>query len=44
MTDRRWKDFLDGAAEVGLYPKELDYKLAYTTTFVNKKHAMEAAR
>ena len=38
------RGLLKGAAAVGLYPKELDYKLAYTTKFVNKKHAMEAAR
>jgi len=44
MTDARWQAFLEGAAGVGLYPKDLDYKKAYTLQFVNKKHAMQAAR
>jgi NitT/TauT family transport system substrate-binding protein len=36
MTDARWKSFFDAAAAVGLYPKDLDYKKAYTTEFVDK--------
>ena len=41
MTDARWQAFFESAAAVGLYPKELDYKKAYTLQFVNKKHGME---
>ena len=41
MTDARWQAFFASAAAVGLYPKGLDYKKAYTLQFVNKKHGME---
>jgi NitT/TauT family transport system substrate-binding protein len=44
MTDARWQAFFETAAAVGLYPKNLDYKKAYTLQFVDKKHAMEAAK
>jgi NitT/TauT family transport system substrate-binding protein len=44
MTDARWQGFFENVAAIGLYPKDLAYKKAYTTKFVNKKHAMEAAR
>jgi NitT/TauT family transport system substrate-binding protein len=44
MTDARWQAFFESAAAVGLYPKNLDYKKAYTPQFVDKKHAMEAAK
>jgi len=39
----RWRvgAFFASAAAVGLYPKGLDYKKAYTLQFVNKKHGME---
>ena len=37
MTDARWKTFFDTMAAEGLYPKDLDYKRAYTTRFVDKK-------
>ena len=41
MTDARWQAFFESAAAVGLYPKGLDYKKAYTLQFVNKKHGIE---
>jgi NitT/TauT family transport system substrate-binding protein len=44
MTDTRWQSFCDSGAAVGLYPKGMDYKEAYTLQFVDKKHAMEAAK
>jgi NitT/TauT family transport system substrate-binding protein len=44
MTNARWKAFFDAYAAVGLYPKDLDYKKAYTLQFVNKKHDLEAAK
>jgi NitT/TauT family transport system substrate-binding protein len=34
MTDARWKTFFDLAASQGVYPKDLDYKSAYTLQFV----------
>lgn len=36
MTDARWKLFFETMSAEGLYPKNLDYKQAYTTAFVNK--------
>jgi len=44
MTDARWQAFYESAVAVGLYPKGLDYKRAYTLQFVDKKHGMEAAK
>jgi NitT/TauT family transport system substrate-binding protein len=44
MTDERWKAYFDAFVAVGVYPKDLDYKKAYTIKFVNKKHDMEAAK
>ena len=41
MTDARWQAFFESAAAVGLYPRALDYKKAYTLQFVDKKHGME---
>ncbi len=37
MTDARWKAFFDQMVEQNLYPKDLDYKRAYTLQFVNKR-------
>jgi len=37
MTEARWKDFHAVMSEQGLYPKDLDWKKAYTLQFVNKK-------
>ncbi len=37
MTDERWADFFKTTASEGLYPRDLDYKRAYTLAFV--KHA-----
>jgi NitT/TauT family transport system substrate-binding protein len=34
MTDQRWKEFFDVAAGQGVYPKDLDYKSAYTLQFL----------
>ena len=35
MTDARWKAFFDVAASQGVYPKDLDYRSAYTLQFVS---------
>ena len=34
MTDARWADFFKVAASQGVYPKDLDYKSAYTLQFL----------
>mgnify|MGYP003581085026 CR=1 FL=1 len=34
MSDARWADFFAVASEQGVYPKDLDYKRAYTLEFV----------
>ena len=34
MTDARWAEFFDLAAAQGVYPKDMDYKRAYTLQFV----------
>ena len=36
MTDARWADFFTFAAANGVYPKDLDYRGAYTLRFVGK--------
>jgi NitT/TauT family transport system substrate-binding protein len=41
MTEERWRSFFQFAANVGLYPSDLDLSRAYTTRFVNKKVGME---
>ncbi|HEY1258483.1 MAG TPA: ABC transporter substrate-binding protein [Stellaceae bacterium] len=40
MTDARWRDFFDTMAAAGVYPKNMDYKKAYTLKFVDKKVGM----
>ncbi len=44
MTDARWKDFFDVMATDGLYKKEMDYKQAYTLSFVGKGVGRDKAR
>ena len=41
MTDARWKDFFDVVSEQGLYPKDMNYRAAYTLHFVNRRVGME---
>jgi NitT/TauT family transport system substrate-binding protein len=36
MTEARWRAFFDVMAADGLYPRELDFRQAYTTAFVGK--------
>lgn len=36
MTDARWQEFFDFTAEAGLYPKDMDFKKAYTLRFLAK--------
>jgi len=41
MTDARWKSFFDVMADQGLYPKEMDFRKAYTLRFVDRRAGME---
>ncbi len=36
MTDARWKNFFESMVAAGLYPREMDYRRAYTLTFIGK--------
>jgi NitT/TauT family transport system substrate-binding protein len=36
MSDRRWQVFYDSMVDVGVFPKGLDVRQAYTLDFVNK--------
>jgi NitT/TauT family transport system substrate-binding protein len=40
MNDERWKAHYDTLAAEGAVAKDLDYRLAYTLQFVNKRHGM----
>jgi NitT/TauT family transport system substrate-binding protein len=35
MTDGRWAEFYKVASTLGMYPKGIDYKRAYTLRFVD---------
>ncbi len=37
MTDARWAEFFKVASEQGVYPKDMDYRSAYSLDFVGKK-------
>jgi NitT/TauT family transport system substrate-binding protein len=39
MTDARWADFFKLASSQGVYPKDMDYKAAYTLQFVGNDTA-----
>ena len=41
MTDERWRNFFNFAADAGLFPKDLDLSRAYTLQFVNQQVGME---
>jgi NitT/TauT family transport system substrate-binding protein len=40
MTDPRWRDFFETMSRAGVYPKDLDFRKAYTLRFVDKKVGM----
>ena len=40
MTDARWHDFFSTMSNAGVYPKDLNFRNAYTLQFVNKKVGM----
>jgi NitT/TauT family transport system substrate-binding protein len=41
MTEARWRDFFDTMAGAGVYPKDMDYKKAFTLQFVDEKVGMK---
>jgi NitT/TauT family transport system substrate-binding protein len=41
FADARWQSFFAVMAGQGLYPKDMDFHLAYTLRFVNKRVGME---
>ena len=41
MTDSRWQSFFDAMSEEGVYPRDLNYRDAYTLQFINKAHGMD---
>ncbi|MFO1190348.1 MAG: ABC transporter substrate-binding protein [Alphaproteobacteria bacterium] len=44
MTDERWQSFYAVMAEQGLYPRDMDWRKAYTLRFVNKAHGVALRR
>jgi len=40
MNEARWKEFFDLMSGQGLYAANLDWKSAFTTRFVNRKHGI----
>lgn len=40
MTEARWRDFFETMAAAGVYPKDMDFKKAFTLQFVNQKVGM----
>ena len=40
MTDNRWQAFFDMMSGQHVYPKDLDYRAAYSLAFVNKGHGL----
>lgn len=41
MTDARWRGFFEVMAQQGLYPKDMDYKQAYTAQFVDQGFGLD---
>ena len=40
MIDARWRDFFNNMSNAGVFPRDLDFRKAYTLQFVNKKVGM----
>jgi NitT/TauT family transport system substrate-binding protein len=41
MSEARWQEFYSIMSDQGLYPKDMDWKRAFTLRFVNKRVGME---
>jgi len=39
MGDRRWQEIYERLRDVGIFPKDLDYRQAYTLDFINQGHS-----
>lgn len=44
MTEAKWKSFFESIQAQGIYPANLDWRKAFVTDFVNKRHAIEQRR
>jgi NitT/TauT family transport system substrate-binding protein len=44
MTGQRWQSFLDTMSSMGLYPKDLDWRAAFTTKFLPPQPAQPPRR
>ncbi len=44
MTDQRWQSFFSTMMKSGVYESDLDFRSAYTLSFVNKKHGSKAGQ
>lgn len=40
MTEAKWKSFFDLMVQAGLYKADLNWKAAFSTAFVNQRHAI----
>ena len=41
MSDQRWQNFFAAMSAEGIYPRDYDYRGAYTLQFVNKGHVLD---
>src|SRR5689334_22907424 len=41
MSDARWQAFFSTMADGGVYPRDFNYRNAYTLQFINKGHGMD---
>ena len=41
MTDARWQSFFAAMSDEGVFPRDLNYRDAYTLRFINKGHGMD---
>ena len=41
MSAARWREFFETMAKAGVYPKDMDYRKAFTLQFVNKRVGMQ---
>ena len=44
MTDERWKRLFETMSQAGIYPRNLDYRSAYTLRFVEARRPRDSAR
>jgi NitT/TauT family transport system substrate-binding protein len=44
MTEARWRSFYELMASVNHYPRDMNWRAAFTLDFVNRRHAIELRR